>query len=47
MVPIPADPQRDLEDESGARGRIASSTGIDPLKRLFDGLLGPSLVGKR
>jgi hypothetical protein len=35
MVPIPADPQRDLEDESIAIVIKASSTGIRPLKRHF------------
>jgi hypothetical protein len=35
MVPIPADPQRDLEDESIAVISEASSTGYRPLKRLF------------
>ena len=35
MVPIPADPQRDLEDESVAVISEASSTGKCPLKRLF------------
>jgi cystathionine gamma-synthase len=42
MVPIPADPQRDLEDESIAVDTQASSAGIGPLERLFWslGLLG-------
>jgi hypothetical protein len=35
MVPIPADPQRVLKDESVAMVLNASSTGISPLKRLF------------
>jgi hypothetical protein len=33
-VPIPADPQRDLEDESTIAVQVASSTGKCPLKRL-------------
>jgi hypothetical protein len=35
MVPIPADPQRDLEDESIAVISEASLTGNRPLKRLL------------
>jgi len=35
MVPIPADPQRDLEDESVAVISEASSTGKRPRERLF------------
>jgi hypothetical protein len=38
MVPIPADPQRDLEDESTAVQTKASSTGICPQERLFESL---------
>jgi hypothetical protein len=35
MVPIPADPRRDLEDESPVIDIKASSTGMYPLERLF------------
>jgi hypothetical protein len=39
MVPIPADPLRDLEDESTVIQIEASSTGICPQERLFESLL--------